>query len=338
MVHVVRRDLEAAGAGRNKMELVITFILGFFIYSVSRVWWLTSVDSNTYESLIDRELPIRLGRTTTISSPASKAVDATNVQEVVTACTPITQEQTEALKSEIADYEKSRKFQIKILEVQDKRKAAASYVAIEKYLRENVLEAGWSILELGCAAGMMLQMVKRAYEKVGSEHKELVGVELVTGWVTFAQSYFTDIQVFEGDITNFNLPDPYAAKTFDFVMLNDVAEHIQKERYGCFFQKLKEVTHAGSLVYMHTPTPHAQLADEVQYVEKVLPHHYMVIGMALAGFELVTFEHDVDTQCGNLGWELLPRAVRDVGCLMSKWPKYYHVIFRKSPKEVLVLS
>jgi hypothetical protein len=121
-------------------------------------------------------------------------------------------------------------------------------------------------------------------------------------------------------------------------MLNDVTEHIQKERYGCFFQKLKDVTHEGSLVYMHTPTPQAQLADEGQYLENVLPHHYLVTGMALAGFELVTFEHDVDTKCGNKGRELLPLSVREVGCLHNKWPKYYHVIFRKSPKEVLVLS
>jgi hypothetical protein len=122
-------------------------------------------------------------------------------------------------------------------------------------------------------------------------------------------------------------------------MLNDVAEHIQKERYGCFFQKLKEVTHEGSLVYMHTPTPQAQLAVKDQYLENVLPHHYLVIGMALAGFELVTFEHDADTRCPNKGSrEFLPLSVRKVVCLHNKWPKYYHVIFRKSPKEVLVLS
>jgi hypothetical protein len=122
-------------------------------------------------------------------------------------------------------------------------------------------------------------------------------------------------------------------------MLNDVAEHIQKERYGCFFQKLKEVTHEGSLVYMHTPTPQAQLTDEGQFVENVLPHHYLVTGMALAGFELVTFEHDVDTVCSEKGGrEFLPRSVREVGCLWNMWPKYYHVIFRKSPKQVLVLS
>jgi hypothetical protein len=54
-------------------------------------------------------------------------------------------------------------------------------------------------LELGCAAGMMLKMAQTAYKDGLGQHKELVGVELVTGWVKWAQMYFTkDIQIFEG--------------------------------------------------------------------------------------------------------------------------------------------
>jgi cyclopropane fatty-acyl-phospholipid synthase-like methyltransferase len=144
-----------------------------------------------------------------------------------------------------------------------------------------------------------------------------------------------------GDITEFSLPDPYAGKTFDFVMLNDVAEHIQKERYGCFFQNLNRLTHKGSIVYMHTPTPETQLADSGQYVENVLPHHYLVMGMALAGFELVTLEHDMDTVCKSRsrGRESIPRGIRDARCIYkNRYPKYYHAVFRKSPKQVLVLA
>lgn len=144
-----------------------------------------------------------------------------------------------------------------------------------------------------------------------------------------------------GDITEFALPDPCAGKTFDFVMLNDVAEHIQKERYGCFFENLQRLTHKGSIVYMHTPTPQAQLADSSQYMENVLPHHVVVLGMALAGFELVTFEHDLDTVCSlenAFKDPSTPRALHDVRCIYNNWPKYYHILFRKSPKEVLVIS
>jgi hypothetical protein len=220
----VRKDVEA-GTGRSQMKIAISFILGWSFSQFLVFGGLTMYpDTCDSASLIDptkREVPIHLtsvrsARTVTAhdhgphdgetsmaqnDSPASEVVDTSNVQEVVTACTPISPEQSEGLKAEINAYEKSIRFQIKILEVQDKYEVAAHHVAIAKYLRENVLEAGWSILELGCAAGMMLQMVKRAYAAAGIEHKELVGVELVTGWVTFAQSYFTDIQVFEGEHT-----------------------------------------------------------------------------------------------------------------------------------------
>jgi hypothetical protein len=53
--------------------------------------------------------------------------------------TPIKPGQTADLKSEIKDYEASRKFRDKVREVQDKQKPAAHHVAIEKYLPEKVL-------------------------------------------------------------------------------------------------------------------------------------------------------------------------------------------------------
>jgi phospholipid N-methyltransferase len=62
-----------------------------------------------------------------------------------------------------------------------------------------ILQPGWYVLELGCATGMMLQMVQRAYTQLGTEHKELASVELVTGWVKFAHSYHKEIKVFEGE-------------------------------------------------------------------------------------------------------------------------------------------
>jgi 2-polyprenyl-3-methyl-5-hydroxy-6-metoxy-1,4-benzoquinol methylase len=285
--------------------------------------------------------------TTTVTAAAADkqqhsttAVDITNVQEAVTVCIPITSVQKSALQKEIRDYEKSKRFTDKVNEVKGTQKVGPIHLAIEKFLKENVLQPDWSVLELGCAAGMMLKLVQQAYQGGIGAHKELVGVELVTGWVKFAQSYHNDIKVFEGDITEFTLPEPYAAKTFDFVMLNDVAEHIQKERYGCFFQNLNSLTHEGSIVYMHTPTPQAQLKDTDQYVENVLPHHYLVMGMALAGFELVTFEHDLDTFCKEKvsDRESIPLGINKAKCIYNEWPKYYHAVFRKSPKNVLQLT
>ena len=111
-------------------------------------------------------------------------------------------------------------------------KPRAHHLSIIKYLTEKVLQPNWSIL--GCAAGMMLAMVKDAYSNEIGKHGRVVGIELVTGWVRFAQKHFEQegIQIYEGDVTDFDLRSD---DVFDFIMINDVAEHIQKERYGCFF-------------------------------------------------------------------------------------------------------
>mmetsp|Transcript_17242 Transcript_17242/g.35516 ORF Transcript_17242/g.35516 Transcript_17242/m.35516 type:complete len:236 (+) Transcript_17242:257-964(+) len=226
------------------------------------------------------------------------------------------------------------RFQHKIKEARGEADLDTHHVAILKYLKENVLQPGWSVLELGCAAGGVLNAVRKLYKSdpylSSSSHGNFFGVELVTGWVDFAKEHFAGQMKFvEGDVT----VDHGIGQTFDFIMLNDVAEHIQKDRYGCFFQTLRGMTHKGSVVYMHTPTPRAQLEDDGQYFENVLPHHLTVTGMALEGFELVTFEHDMDTNCGGNKSPYLPRSLHRGSCYMGGWAKYYHSIFVRSDDE-----
>jgi len=72
------------------------------------------------------------------------------------------QSRTAGLNKEISDYEKSPKFREKINEVIVG--PAVHHYAIDVYLKDEVLRPGWSVLELGCAAGAMLQMVKRTYK------------------------------------------------------------------------------------------------------------------------------------------------------------------------------
>lgn len=256
----------------------------------------------------------------------TSSTDIARITAAVSDCLPISLEEKVSLRNEIAEYEKSTKFKNKIAEVLGEISPGAHHVAIAKYLINNVLQPGWSILELGCAAGMMLQMVQHAYKAGLGNHGKLVGVELVKGWVDFAQRHHHDMSVYEGDVTDFRLPNQ---EVFDFVMINDVAEHIQTRRYGCFFATLAKVTKQGSIVYYHTPTPQAQVADNGQYYENVLPHHYLVLGMALKGFELVTFEHDLDTDCGSRHSTSVPRQVQGAKCFFNGYPKYYHAVFRK---------
>lgn len=83
--------------------------------------------------------------------------------------------------------------------------------------------------------------------------------------------------------------------------------------------------------------------------ENVLPHHMVVMGMSLAGFELLSFEHDVETKCdGNLrrdggrgvkDYNDLPKIVQHARCTQNGWVKYYHVLFRRiNDDRILQLS
>jgi hypothetical protein len=105
------------------------------------------------------------------------------------------------LKAEAAHYEKIKKFKAKIREAKGEAPVASPHASVIKFLSEKMLDPGMSILELGCAAGVMLKLVKQAYVDGIGGYGDLVGVELVQGWVDFARSYFTDIKVFQGDVT-----------------------------------------------------------------------------------------------------------------------------------------
>ena len=186
-------------------------------------------------------------------------------------------------------------------------------------------------------------------------------------WLTFVSFHSTQLLLFTGDITDFELPEPYEDATFDFIMLNDVLEHIQRGRFGCLFLKLQELTHAGSLVYIHTPTAEAQLyrnsfpsttpvvvdadtdtntdADNSGEDEdpsrllsersNVLPHHFIFTGMAMAGFELVEMEMDTQTNCGGRIYNLnrLPQSFDTSACNVGGYTKYSHMVFRRASDE-----
>lgn len=265
-------------------------------------------------------------------------------------CRPLTPQQQEALSQEVKDYEKSAKFQNKITEVREKI-PKGQHVGILTYLQKNVLLPSYkSILDLGAGAGIMIQSVEQHYyDEAKKQHPEsanvttsltsVVGVELVNGWVDFAKTYphFVErnIHVYQGDVTNFTLPSPYSTATFDFVMLNDVMEHVMPERFGCFTTQLQRVTHTDSVVYMHTPTPQTQIMEsnqQGQYFENIVPHHLLISKMATAGFELVSFEIDTETVCGvKKRAPNTPLLVDRSNCkIPDGWAKYYHAVFHRS--------
>ena len=152
---------------------------------------------------------------------------------------------------------------------------------------------------------------------------------------TFLRTHCTFISLpfhqLTGDITDFALPEPYEQASFDMIMMTNAIEHMIPSRYGCLFDKLRKVSHPGSLVYIHAPTPQAQLASEQDNGENILPHHVLVGGMAMAGFELVEMVSDRHSSCGGTVFNLnrLPKSFDESACNQGGHAKYSHMIFQR---------
>ena len=125
------------------------------------------------------------------------------------------------------------------------------------------------------------------------------------------------------------------------ILMNDVLEHVQPTRYGCLFHKLRQVSHPGSLVYLHTLNPQTQLAEDQPNDDKnIMPHHVLVASMAMAGFELVEMVSDRQSSCGGTVYNLnrLPKNFDESSCNQGGHAKYSHLIFQRVYNEDKVLE
>jgi 2-polyprenyl-3-methyl-5-hydroxy-6-metoxy-1,4-benzoquinol methylase len=241
-------------------------------------------------------------------------------------CHKLTEGEKAELVKEVSAYEADDRFVRKIREAKGELELDTRGLACVRFLEQNVLVPGQSVLDLGSAAGAVLDSVRLILAANGGQGR-MVGVELVGGWVKAAKDVFGDkMEFYQADITDFHEID----YKFDVIMMNDVIEHVQPERYGCLFSTLEEYSHPGTAVYMHIPSPEAQLVDDGQFFENVLPHHILVSGMANAGFQLEYFSFDHDTECQSHGKvEGTSTKTRGSKCVMNGAPKYTHFLFRR---------
>jgi len=219
----------------------------------------------------------------------------------VEVCYPLSAIQRGYMRQVIANYSKSEAAKNSVLELEGKMEPTPMHSTVLQYLAKTVLKPGWSILDAGCSAGMMLKLLDDWYKTESLAHADLVGVDLVPDVTTAAQQFFdkSPIGVFEGDIASLHLPSPHQNKTFDLVMLVDSLEYLDVTRLGCFFQGLKCLTHVGSLVYVHMRTPSVQVAVVNRHTRSGLSYHRLVEGMHHAGFELRAFDYDSVSGCNG---------------------------------------
>ena len=75
-----------------------------------------------------------------------------------------------------------------------------------------------NILEIGCGPGVLAGAIKRWYPNA-----TVTGIDRDTEFISFAKKHYPDIEFIEGDATSL----PFGDSTFDAVISNTVAEHIE---------------------------------------------------------------------------------------------------------------
>ncbi|KAI8114348.1 hypothetical protein M9434_002474 [Picochlorum sp. BPE23] len=238
-------------------------------------------------------------------------------------CKALSRREREEIFKEAASYEESDRFLRKIDEAKGLKDFDSRGLSCIEFLKQNILTAGQSVLDLGSAAGAALRHIKSILDAFGG-HGRMVGVDIVPGWIKAGSEIFEDIEFYLSDITAFRKIE----YNFDLIMLNDVLEHVQPSRLGCLMQTLAHFSHEKTVVYMHVPTPETQLKDTGQYYENVVPIHVITLAMSQVNFQLVHFSYDNSTVCGAKRIEKLGGKVYQ--CVFNGAPKYYHALFIRS--------
>ena len=75
-----------------------------------------------------------------------------------------------------------------------------------------------------------------------------------------------------------------------------------------------------------------QHSNENNDENNIVPHHVLVAGMAIAGFELVEMVSDRHSSCGGnvVSLNRLPKVFDESACNHGGYTKYSHMIFQRA--------
>ena len=215
----------------------------------------------------------------------------------------------EMLAEEVRTYERSPKYRRKLDECEGREVIDFTrdrFGEVWQNLQEHV-QPWHSVLDLGCACGALTQKVSELTDG------RVVGVDIVPGWIAAARRVAsasessrtgTDLASFStsgippqyilGDMT-----EGYSTWTFDMIYMADSYEHVPKYRELHLWESLVRLSHFGTKLYIHIPTPTKQkysLGGAQQYLEKVVEYDDLLHTAACFGFRRIKFqEHAIDT-------------------------------------------
>jgi trans-aconitate 2-methyltransferase len=151
------------------------------------------------------------------------------------------------------------------------------------------LRTGSSVLEIGCGIGTLTYLLTRTV-KTGS----IEATDISPQSIAYAKKNLVrpNLSLYAGDILEL---EP-SAKTFDFVLLFDVIEHIPLADHAALFTRISRWMQEDSYLLINIPNPGSILFDEknnpaaLQEIDQpVYPDHLATV-LEGAGLDIVQFE------------------------------------------------
>ena len=151
------------------------------------------------------------------------------------------------------------------------------------------LQTNSTVLEIGCGIGTLTYLLTR---KVKTGRIEATDISPQSIDYVKKNLVRPNLSLFAGDILQL---EP-TAKSFDFVLLFDVIEHIPVEDHAALFAKINHWMHDDSALLINIPNPAYILFDEknnpaaLQEIDQpVYPEHLATV-FAKAGLDILQFE------------------------------------------------
>jgi glycosyltransferase involved in cell wall biosynthesis/SAM-dependent methyltransferase len=154
---------------------------------------------------------------------------------------------------------------------------------IKQRLRELIAPRD-SVLDLGCGVGISTAFIR----SLGV--RDLLGVDFAPELIQSAQREHPGIEFRVADVAQLD-----CGRSFDFIVLADVVEHVPAERYPALFEVLSRHSHPDTLVWMSIPDPdwielmRAHRPEQLQIIDNAVRMRALLDLAERSGFRLVSF-------------------------------------------------
>lgn len=143
-------------------------------------------------------------------------------------------------------------------------------------LKELGLSENSNVLELGCGIGVITSLIAKTVRK-----GEIIAVDLSEKSIELAKKRNKNAQqinFMSSDITKLVMQD----KTFDFITLVDVIEHIPIKLHNKLFEHISEMMDEHSTLFINIPSP-----EHIAFIKKHKPELLQIIDQEIYADELL---------------------------------------------------